>query len=710
MVAGCHKAAPATSVKNPIPVVSTNVLVQYRYEWNYKTLVEPYGQAGHTSPKWDEPAQRALTEFARVRAGCLATNENSADIIASNCTTAVDAGCDDPLVKYLFIRYSLSQTNNAKVFTEAYCQVAKDIQDSAYPPVRKFYAAARALDQILYTYGTNTSSQSAWGEMTPFIGPNVQAALSDKTMPAREAYEIAKQALQLVSGDTKGYEQAYNCVEQPLTNNWPDDYTTPLLKGTAYIQLAWLARGNGYANTVSEQGWKLFNERLATAQAALEHAWELNPKDPEIAHQMMTVMLGQGGERAQMELWFNRAMALNPDDYEACSKKLYYLEPKWYGSEDDLLTFGWECSESKAWGGKVPLILLDAHEAIYRYLNDSEKTNYWKQPDVWLDIQSAFDRFFTLNPDATGWYHNYAWYAYHCERWQKLNQLIPKLDPVNYSYFGGKPAFDKMVSQAREHAGDTNPETLTPALEFKRLLARIRGEVNEGKTNEADYKDEFKALDALLAKQKDEKTNFAAQILFTEAALYLQLFNDFDKSTQLIKQLKADFPGTKQALAADQFLAQIQKQNEAKKINDALSIGTPFPDFNEKDLAGHPLSIANLKSKVVLVDFWATWCGPCVAEMPNVVATYDKYHDRGFDIVGISLDEDQAKLTAFIKEKNIIWPQYFDGQGWSNKLALKCGIESIPATFLLDGNGKIIGKDLRGEQLVQAVGKAVTNN
>jgi peroxiredoxin len=90
--------------------------------------------------------------------------------------------------------------------------------------------------------------------------------------------------------------------------------------------------------------------------------------------------------------------------------------------------------------------------------------------------------------------------------------------------------------------------------------------------------------------------------------------------------------------------------------------------------------------------------------------TYDQYHSRGLEIVGVSLDEDSAKLTAFIKAKNIPWPQFFDGQGWGNKLAVKYGIESIPATFLLDSNGKIVDRDLRGEQLEQAVGKVLTTN
>ena len=110
---------------------------------------------------------------------------------------------------------------------------------------------------------------------------------------------------------------------------------------------------------------------------------------------------------------------------------------------------------------------------------------------------------------------------------------------------------------------------------------------------------------------------------------------------------------------------------------------------------------------LAIVDFWATWCGPCVAELPNVLKAYEKHHAEGFEIIGISLDKDKAKLESFTKEKNMPWQQFFDGLFWNNKLSTKYGVNSIPATYLLDGEGKIIGKNLRGEALEAAVAKAL---
>ena len=117
-----------------------------------------------------------------------------------------------------------------------------------------------------------------------------------------------------------------------------------------------------------------------------------------------------------------------------------------------MLEFAGECANSSKWGGHVPLILLDAHELISQSLGREARKDYFRRPEVWADLKQAFDKFFRLNPEETGWHHNYASYAYRAQQWLDLNRELALLGTVNYDYFGGKAEFDKIVQAAKEHS------------------------------------------------------------------------------------------------------------------------------------------------------------------------------------------------------------------------------------------------------------------
>ena len=136
-------------------------------------------------------------------------------------------------------------------------------------------------------------------------------------------------------------------------------------------------------------------------------------------------------------------------------------------------------------------------------------------------------------------------------------------------------------------------------------------------------------------------------------------------------------------------------------------IGKPAPAFKVMDLNGEELTLEKYHGQVVLLDFWATWCGPCIGELPYVKATYDKYKDKRFQIIGISWDSSKPTLEAFIKEQNLGWVHHFDPTG---KIANQYGVTGIPSTFLLDGEGIIRMTNLRGHELETAVGELVEEN
>lgn len=144
--------------------------------------------------------------------------------------------------------------------------------------------------------------------------------------------------------------------------------------------------------------------------------------------------------------------------------------------------------------------------------------------------------------------------------------------------------------------------------------------------------------------------------------------------------------------------------SELKKMADKMRItevGTVAQDFALNTPEGAPLSLSSLRGKIVLVDFWASWCGPCRRENPSVVALYNQYKGKGFDILGVSLDRDKASWTKAIADDQLTWHHISDLKFWQNEAAVKYGVQSIPFTLLLDKEGKIIAKNLHGDELAK---------
>jgi thiol-disulfide isomerase/thioredoxin len=289
-----------------------------------------------------------------------------------------------------------------------------------------------------------------------------------------------------------------------------------------------------------------------------------------------------------------------------------------------------------------------------------------------------------------------------------MRQIITNYPNTDYSESATK-IVNHIAGQEAAEESDTNSVDLS---ELKQVIDKVQAKVDAGKTSEADYADEIKALDQMIGDYKGTNIEQIARAAFNKGKIYLELFQKPDQGTAILKEIETHYPDTKFAdEAADLIGEAVQIQFATEQLNEQtaqFTNGQALQDFDLKSLDGKPISIARLKGKIVLLDFWATWCEPCMVEMPNIVDTYQKHHKEGLEIIGVTSDDDQHELNTFLqKHTEMAWPEYFDGKGSDNELATKYGIKVIPFNILVDRDGKILGASLRGPKLEDAVAKAL---
>jgi peroxiredoxin len=217
--------------------------------------------------------------------------------------------------------------------------------------------------------------------------------------------------------------------------------------------------------------------------------------------------------------------------------------------------------------------------------------------------------------------------------------------------------------------------------------AMSKGNMDEAKKAEIDYT-------ATMDNMKVFTKNFVKQHNNSVVSAYLTL-------VQLAPQLEgaeldsitAKFPAE---ISQSEYVIKLKEITEGMK---KTAIGAVAPDFTMNDPAGNPISLSSLRGKVVLIDFWASWCGPCRKENPNVVALYQKYHGKGFEILGVSLDKSKEEWVKAIQNDQLSWLHVSDLQFWQNTAARLYSVNAIPQSYLIDKSGKIIAKGLNSEQL-----------
>lgn len=225
------------------------------------------------------------------------------------------------------------------------------------------------------------------------------------------------------------------------------------------------------------------------------------------------------------------------------------------------------------------------------------------------------------------------------------------------------------------------------ALQEKYQNAMTTGNTNEADKAKIDYQ-------AMIDNNKVYTKNFVKEHSNSVVAAYITLV-----------QLASQVEGAELDSITSKFAPEISTSEYVVKLKEMIAeqkktaVGVEAPDFTMNDQDGKPVQLSSLRGKVVMIDFWASWCAPCRQENPNVVKLYQQYHDKGFEIIGVSLDRAKEEWVQAIKDDQLSWIHVSDLQYWQNAVARLYGVNSIPQTYLLDKEGKIIAKGLRSEQL-----------
>lgn len=270
---------------------------------------------------------------------------------------------------------------------------------------------------------------------------------------------------------------------------------------------------------------------------------------------------------------------------------------------------------------------------------------------------------------------------------QMLDELLQKMNQVGREEFFAITE-QRMTAFLEEYPD--SPEAVDVHLNLGHLFAQA------GMEEKA-----IPHLESYVSRSDGRKPEEVAVAKFFLAKGYLSR-DEFDEAERLLGDVQAA------GSIVPAQLAQMAKLDlERIPILKKLKIGNPALPIEAVTTAGDRITLESFKGKVLLLDFWASWCQPCRHEMPNVKTVYKQFHDKGFEILGVSLDQSEAGFRGYVDELDIPWPQIYDGKGWNSAVGRKYGITSIPATFLLDRDGKIRYRNLRGPELGAAVRELV---
>jgi hypothetical protein len=430
-----------------------NELRDAEAKWSQDLIRDSYQKAGSHNPAWDNDAVAAMLSFV----------ENKADLDLFQ--KADQEGCNDPLFRYFHVR--ALRSTDAENYRANINQAADTLINSNYPAIRKCFALLYAVEA---SSPGNQSKLDFTAEQLKQNREHLDAALAlfplvcqEPNVPPADLAQMAdlmQDDYYRCTGDrAKSIDTVFPVVAAALPAS-----PIPLdLKGRVYIDLAWDARGSGWANSITETGARLMQERLQIARQSLTDACAKDSFDYTAPSLMIGVVLGDGSGQAEMDKWFTKAALAYPDNREPYSKRMYFLEPKWYGSYQAMIDFGHECVATQNFACGIPLELAAAHQALSQYYGTGyslrpQRQYFHDNTAVWPDVCASYVPTLYLFPDDNYDRSLFARDAVWCGQYaEAVHQFKLLGDHPDFEVFGSQSQFYQLRNEAQTQAATTQP-------------------------------------------------------------------------------------------------------------------------------------------------------------------------------------------------------------------------------------------------------------